>query len=66
MGLAGVRTLDNKQFFDPKTPLAVVYFDVDYEHNPKGEWEGSQLISLTPPTGRQQLLEEQVREGVCC
>ena len=36
MGLAGVRTNDNKEFFDTKSPLVVVYFDVDYEHNAKG------------------------------
>jgi protein disulfide isomerase family A protein 3 len=36
MGLAGVRNQDNRQFFDAQSPLAVVYYDVDYEHNPKG------------------------------
>ena len=37
MGLAGVRTPDNMAFFDAKRPQAVVYFDVDYERNPKGQ-----------------------------
>ena len=37
MGLAGVRNQDNRQFFDAQSPLAVVYYDVDYEHNPKGD-----------------------------
>ena len=37
MGLAGVRTPDNRQYFDAKNPLTVVYFDIDYEHNAKGE-----------------------------
>ena len=36
MGLSGVRTPDNKVFFDAISPLSVVYFDVDYEHNAKG------------------------------
>lgn len=36
MGLAGVRTPDNVAFFAPKQPLVVVYFDVDFELNPKG------------------------------
>ena len=37
MGLAGVRTPDNAELFDAKKPLVVVYFSVDYTHNPKGE-----------------------------
>ena len=37
MGLAGVRDSDNVQFFDSKKPLCVVYFDIDYEMNPKGQ-----------------------------
>lgn len=37
MGLAGVRNSDNVQFFDAKKPLVVVYYDVDYERNPKGK-----------------------------
>ena len=37
MGLAGVRNPDNRQFFDAQSPLAVVYYDLDYEHNPKGD-----------------------------
>ena len=37
MGLAGVRTSDNIQFFDSEKPLCVVYFDIDYEMNPKGQ-----------------------------
>ena len=36
MGLAGVRTPDNAEFFDARKPLAVVYFNIDYTHNPKG------------------------------
>lgn len=36
MGLAGVRDRDNVQFFDAKKPLVVVYYEVDYERNPKG------------------------------
>ena len=37
MGLAGVRSPDNKELFDSKSgPLVVVYYDVDYRHNPKG------------------------------
>jgi len=36
MGLAGVRTQDNSEYFDAKKPLAVVYFNVDYTRNPKG------------------------------
>lgn len=36
MGLAGVRTPDNRGMFDVKSPLVVVYYDVDYEHNAKG------------------------------
>ena len=36
MGLAGVRNVDNKKYFEPKQPLAVVYFNVDYKYNPKG------------------------------
>lgn len=47
MGLAGVRNQDNRQLFDAKSPLAVVYYDVDYEHNPKGEQNGSLEFSLT-------------------
>lgn len=41
MGLAGVRTSNNMEFYNAKRPLAVVYFDVDYERNPKGEKESS-------------------------
>ena len=37
MGLAGVRDRDNMQFFDAKKPLVVVYYEVDYERNPKGK-----------------------------
>ena len=37
MGLAGLRTMDNMAFFDAKKPLVVVYYEVDYERNPKGE-----------------------------
>jgi len=37
MGLAGLRTTDNMAFFDTKKPLVVVYYEVDYERNPKGE-----------------------------
>lgn len=37
MGLAGIRNMDNMQFFDEKKPLAVVYFDIDYVRNPKGQ-----------------------------
>lgn len=33
-GLVGIRTQDNMDAF--KTPLVVVYFDVDYAKNPKG------------------------------
>jgi protein disulfide isomerase family A protein 3 len=36
MGLAGVRTPDNMALFDANRPQAVVYFDVDYDRNPKG------------------------------
>ena len=41
MGLAGIRTPDNMALFEPKRPLAVVYFDIDYERNPKGQGEGA-------------------------
>ncbi len=34
LGLAGVRTNDNVEFFNK--PLVVVYFDLDYVRNPKG------------------------------
>lgn len=37
MGLAGVRDGDNIQFFDAKKPLVVVYYEIDYERNPKGK-----------------------------
>jgi len=37
MGLAGLRTMDNMALFDTKKPLVVVYYEVDYERNPKGE-----------------------------
>lgn len=37
MGLAGLRNGDNLQFFDAKKPLAVVYYEVDYNRNPKGK-----------------------------
>ena len=37
MGIAGVRTRDNAKLFEPKKPLAVVYYDLDYVHNPKGQ-----------------------------
>lgn len=37
MGLAGVRTSDNMELYNAKRPLAIVYFDVDYERNPKGK-----------------------------
>ena len=36
MGLAGVRDFDTQKFFEEKQPLCVVYFDVDYSMNPKG------------------------------
>ena len=39
MGLAGVRTPDNTELFDARKPLAVVYFNIDYTHNAKGEEE---------------------------
>jgi len=38
MGLAGLRTMDNMAFFDAKKPLVVVYYEVDYERNPKGKF----------------------------
>ena len=34
MGLAGLRTTENAVLFEK--PLVVVYFDIDYERNPKG------------------------------
>ena len=37
MGLAGLRDPDRIQFFEAKKPLVVVYYDVDYERNPKGK-----------------------------
>ena len=37
MGLAGVRTIDNMALFDVNKPLVIVYYDVDYERNPKGD-----------------------------
>lgn len=37
MGLAGVRTPDNMAMFDAKRPQVVVYFDVDFERNLKGQ-----------------------------
>lgn len=39
MGLAGVRTNDNMELYNAKRPLTVVYFEVDYERNPKGKNE---------------------------
>ena len=36
MGEAGVRTMDNMVFFEPMKPLIVVYYDLDYQRNPKG------------------------------
>ena len=63
MGLAGVRDRDNMQFFDSKKPLVVVYYDVDYERNPKGKWELLMVItdwSVNCLSVRFQLLEEQV------
>lgn len=44
MGLAGVRNNDNQEFFHALSPLAVVYFDIDYERNPKGKPLFSLLI----------------------
>ena len=35
MGIVGHRTMDNMAFFDAKRPLLVVYFEVDYDKNPK-------------------------------
>ena len=37
MGLAGIRTADNMALFDANKPLVVVYYDVDYERNAKGD-----------------------------
>lgn len=37
MGLGGLRDRDNVQFFDAKKPLVVVYYEVDYDRNPKGK-----------------------------
>lgn len=37
MGYAGIRTTDNMALFDAKRPQAIIYFDVDYTRNPKGE-----------------------------
>lgn len=36
LGLAGVRTTDNAPEFDSKKPLVVVYYDINFELNPKG------------------------------
>ena len=60
MGIAGVRTPDNKQFFDANSPLAVVYYDVDYEHNPKGENRAILSNCIAPFSffNREQLLEK--------
>jgi len=37
MGLAGVRDRDNAQYFDAKKPLVIVYYEIDYDRNPKGK-----------------------------
>ena len=36
LGLAGVRTPDNKKFFDDITPLAVTYYKLDFKSDPSG------------------------------
>lgn len=60
MGLAGVRTSDNMELYNAKRPLAIVYFDVDYERNPKGENLLSLVLFSPSFPHRQQLLEKQV------
>ena len=46
MGLAGLRTTDNAVLFEK--PLVVVYFDIDYERNPKGSnyWRNRYINTL--------------------
>ena len=63
MGLAGVRTPDNMALFDANRPQAVVYFDVDYERNPKGQPKYTLKVSCYYSSlhhFREQLLEKQV------
>lgn len=50
MGLAGVRDPDNAQFFESKKPLCVVYFDIDYEMNPKGQSATSIVVQCMMKT----------------
>ena len=38
MGVAGVRDFDTQKFFEEKKPLCVVYFDVEYSLDPKGNY----------------------------